>query len=209
MNEQEMIDFKNLDISIHYNKVLNRLAVSDIQVLHAIEEIGEVLEAYLDLNHGLMLIEIVDLYGIYMLIAARDYSQFGKINPLLVPRENFELGMIRLEHSLLAYIRKRERYATNYRDMITYLRSAIGMCLSTLCDIWNLDYYRLQNLVRNMSLLQFVARPLSKAPNDTGFTVDVYNIYRDKVENIVHSFSKAWQNVFNDILKEEKFLVKL
>jgi hypothetical protein len=154
-----------------------------------------------------MLIEIVDLFGLYMLVVNKGFTSMPKLKPLVVHYYEFIMNTLHYQHMLTSYIRKRERYNLEFQDLVKYLRDYLGMALNTFANEVNLDYYKVQTLVKRLALLQFVARPMNYAKDDTEFDINDYNFVRSNVERLIPSFGKGWKHFFSVILSQEKFHV--
>lgn len=207
ITEQYIIDKKQLDFIPYDNMVLVNLRVLDIQVLHCIEEIVEITEVFLTNDYYNMLIEIVDLYGLYMLILNKRFTSMSKIKPLVTDNGQFIMHTLHYQHMLTSYMRKRQRYNLEFQDLVKYLRDYLGMSISKLSENVNFDYYKVQTLIKRLALLQFVARPMNYAKDDTEFDIHDYNFVRSNAERLIPSFGKGWNHFLTTILSEEKFYV--
>lgn len=181
------------------------MRIVDVQILHIIEEISEIIKEYLTGEFGKMFVETIDVYGLYMLILSNKYSQIGKIKPIMCTEIQFLKTSMQLIHYLTSYIRKRQRYGITLNDVITHLRNFLGSTIFVISTSLALDFYRIQALIKNGALLQFVARPMNKVPHDTDFNMTDYQSVRIKVDNALKLFNKKWQATFIQIFNDEKF----
>jgi hypothetical protein len=173
--EQYIINKKEMDISSFYQNIVANLRLVDVQVLHCVEEMGEVIRELISGRFDKAIIELVDVYGVYMLVIGDRFSQQSKIKPIVSMNINeYVINSMEINHKLISYIRRRLRLDITFDEMIMYTRKFISITLSIISDYLKVDYYRLQNMVKQMSLLQFIARPLNKAPNDTWFTYEEF-----------------------------------